>query len=345
MKLLVIGLDGLSFDTFEGADMPFLHALAAQGVRARLISFPEPLTCTGPVWTSVQTGLEPREHGVMGPEAVGWHTAAFKPGVKTIWHTLNERGITCGLVNFPVTYPLRPVERFVVCGFPAPWEHEGTRNAWEKVPGGGALCWPDEVGRHIGGFRSAWMNYVQPEEFQDTSVPYLRALEDDWDARRYFMGLLYRSLHETAALTHRLMGSYAVDLLVSVFMETDSVGHLGSSLPDVERQAFLHEADEVVWSVVSQADPQNVIVMSDHGCWGEKHTREGVFIATGPAFGSAQDARVEVLEVAPTILYVLGAYDARLPREPAYSAFASDRIGEEESEGICQRLRAMGYVD
>jgi len=345
MKLLFVGLDGLSFETFQEFEMPFLRAISQEGVRAKLISFDNPYMATGPVWASVQTGLPPEGHGVQGVNAGNWHTAAFKSEVKTVWRMLNERGTKCGVVNFPVTYPLRPVDAFVVCGFPAPWEHEGTKNPWQKVELRGALFWPEEIGPYIGTFRSAWMNYVRPEEFPDTHAPYRQALEGDRDAQRYMMSLLYRSLHETARLTFDLMRNYSVDLMAAVFMETDTMGHFGASLPRVHRPLFLREVDDVVGSVFAASGAENIIVMSDHGCWGKKHTKEGVFLAAGPAFSHAPEGAIEVLEVAPTILYLWNVYDARLPKEPAYRFLSSGEVGDKEQHQIRERLRALGYLE
>jgi hypothetical protein len=344
MRLLLVGLDGLSLSSFAGADMPFLRALATQGVQARLKLRGKPYAWAGPVWASVQTGLAPDEHGVTGARVADWHTAAFKQGVETIWRALNEKGLTCGLVNFPVTYPAQPVQRYVICGFPAPWEPEVAHEPGENTRGRGPLFWPEEVGRHVGTFRSAWTNYAGQEQFKDAGAPCGRTLERDRQARRRFMGLLYRSLHETAGLTYRLMRECEVDLLAPVFTETDAVGRFGASLPDDERQAFLNEADEVVRGVFSQAQPDNVIVISTPGCGGGAHSREGVFIACGPAFGLTQDAVLGVLNVAPTVLYAMGAHEGAGPREPAHRLLAAGRRSEQESEGIRQRLRAMGCV-
>jgi len=345
MKLLFIGLDGLSYNVFQEFDMPFLHALAEDGIRAKMISFDEPYQCTGPVWSSIQTGLAPEEHGVAQAKAGNWHTAAFRPGVKTIWRILNENEFDCGVVNFPVTYPLRPVEKCMVCGFPAPWEHEGTENPWEKVDFGGRLFWPESVAAHVGSFRSAWMNYVTPEEFADTHEPYEAARAGDREAQRYMMGLLHRSLHETARLTFSLLREFEVDLWATIFMETDTVGHMGDALPPPDRAAFLREADRVVAEVVTEAEPDNILVMSDHGCWGKAHTKEGTFIAAGPAFTSADEEAVEVLEIPPTMLYLFDVYEPSLPREPAYRLLASGQVDEREKGRIEDRLRAMGYLE
>ncbi|MCD6415714.1 MAG: alkaline phosphatase family protein [Planctomycetes bacterium] len=345
MKLLFIGLDGLSFDIFEEFPMPFLHDMSDEGVRAKFMSFDDPYMCTGPVWTSVQTGIRPEEHGVTEPGAAGWHTAAFKDNVKTIWRRMNEKGLSCGLINYPVTYPLRPVDPFVVCGFPAPWEHEGTQNPWDEVQFGGELFWPPELKEHVGGFRSAWMNYIPPEEYEDTHEPYRAAQEGDPESRNYIMALLHRSLHETARLAHILLRRYEVDVGVSIFMETDTLGHLGSAVPAVRREEFLHEVDNVVRELVLDCNPDNVIVMSDHGCWGQPHVKEGIFLAFGPAFGAGVKAEVEVLDVAPTILYLMGVYEPTLPREPAYRVLKSGQVEEEAQGKIQDRLRAMGYLE
>jgi hypothetical protein len=345
MKLLFIGLDGLSFDTYREFDMPFLHALAAQGVEGKLISFEGRYMCTGPVWASVQTGLPPERHGITEPGAGTWHTAAYRRDVKTIWRRLNEQKVRCGVINFPVTYPVRPVEPFIVCGFPAPWQHPGTRNPWQQVDHGGEMFWPRELQAHVGGFRSAWMNYITPQEFADTHEPYRRSLAGDPAALEYFEALLYRSLRETARLAHTLLREHPVDLLACVFMETDTIGHLGAALPRLDRRAFLAEVDEVVREVYAAAGPQNVIVMSDHGCWGSAHTREGVFLAAGPAFAEAAQAEVEVLDVAPTILYLWDVYEPAMEREPAYRLLASGQVDGDETGRIQERLRAMGYLE
>lgn len=345
MKLLFIGLDGLSFDIFEEFEMPFLHGLAGDGIRAKMISFDEPHMCTGPVWSSIQTGLPPEEHGVTEAQAGNWHTSAFHQDVKTIWRMLNENGVDCGVVNFPVTYPLRPVQKCIVCGFPAPWEHEGTENPWEKVDFGGRLFWPESVAPHIKSFRSAWMNYITTEEFPDTHEPYEKACAGDRQAQRYMMGLLQRSLHETARLTFSLMREFEVDLWATVFMETDTVGHMGDALPSPDRAAFLKEADTVVAEVVTEAQPENIVVMSDHGCWGKPHTREGTFVAAGPAFASADEEAVEVLQIPPTLLYLFDVYEPSLPREPAYRLLAGGQVDEADRDKIQDRLRAMGYLE
>ena len=344
MKLLLVGLDGLSFSAFEEYDMPFLQAMSEQGVRAKHVTLGDPYTGTGPVGASIQTGLPPAEHGVMERKVETWQTLALKPNVKTIWRMLNEKGVRCGLVNFPLTYPMDPLEGFVVCGFPAPWEHKGAVNPWANVDLGGPLFWPEEIGRHIGTFRSAWMYYVRPEEFADTHVPHRRAVAGDPEALRYMMAKLYRSLHETARLTFRLMREYPVDLLAAVLVEPDTIGHLGPALGRDRRNAFLREVDDTVREMFVEADPENMVVLSDHGCW-VTHEREAVFLAAGPAFASGRGGSIDVLEVAPTILYLWGAYEVRLPREPAHRFLASGQVDESEKQKVSERLRAMGYSE
>jgi len=344
MKLLVIGLDGLSYGTFMEHDMPYLKSHAENGACVVLESLEGEFMCTGPVWTSIQTGVRPEQHGVMGTVASNWYASALKPGIKTIWRRLNERQLSCGLVNFPVTYPTKPVDRFVVAGFPAPWSDEGVVHPWEYPEKSVPLFWPEDIADAVESFRGAWMNYIPRGAFENSHVPYRQAKSGDREALLYFMGLLYRSLHETAGIAHRLHRRFEVDLLATVFMETDSLGHLGIALGPEHRTAFLRVTDEVVGRLCEAAGADNVIVLSDHGCWGDSHTRDGVLLAWGRAFDKVTQARLSVMKIAPTILYVLGVYAADLPEEPAYEILAGRRMAEADKEQVEERLRAMGYI-
>jgi len=344
MKLLIVGLDGLSFSTFMEHDMPYLHAHGEGGVCTLLESLEGKFMCSGPVWSTIQTGVRPEKHGIMGTTAGNWHADALNPEVKTIWRRLNERQVTCGLVNFPVTYPTRPVDRFIVAGFPAPWSDEGVVHPWESPEKSVPLFWPEDIADSIGSFRSAWMNYIPEGLFENTQVPNRRAQAGDREAMSYFTGLIYRSLHETAGMAHRMLRRFDVDLMATVFMETDTIGHLGAALPADERAAFLKVVDTVVGELCEAAGADNVMVFSDHGCWGNPHTHEGTLVAWGPAFDKVKDVELSVMQIAPTILYVCGVYAADLPTEPAYNILAGRRMAGADQQQVEERLRAMGYI-
>ncbi|WP_101297453.1 alkaline phosphatase family protein [Halegenticoccus soli] len=64
MELLVVGLDGLSYNMLErfDVDLPFLRRTREEGVSGHLTSVDTPTTI--PAWTSFATGKDPGSHGV-----------------------------------------------------------------------------------------------------------------------------------------------------------------------------------------------------------------------------------------------------------------------------------------
>lgn len=65
-KLLVVGMDGLNWDSVVAADAPQLDALAAQGSLGRsLVQCPTLAdSSSGPGWSNIATGVWPDRHGV-----------------------------------------------------------------------------------------------------------------------------------------------------------------------------------------------------------------------------------------------------------------------------------------
>ncbi|MEV6596188.1 alkaline phosphatase family protein [Actinoplanes sp. NPDC051346] len=72
-KLLVVGMDGLNWDSVVAADAPQLDALAARGTLGRsLVQCPSLAdSSSGPGWSSIATGVWPDRHGVRNNSFVG----------------------------------------------------------------------------------------------------------------------------------------------------------------------------------------------------------------------------------------------------------------------------------
>ncbi len=81
------------------------------------------------LWGTIATGQNPGQHGALG----FWQRGAdgrFRPAdgsrlqAKTIWQWLSERGLRCGIVNVPFTYPPQPLDNgFMISGEDAPGAH------------------------------------------------------------------------------------------------------------------------------------------------------------------------------------------------------------------------------
>lgn len=64
--LLVVGMDGVRYDTLLAANTPALDALASSGVLLPVQVHHKNPTVSGPVWSTVATGVYSDRHGVQG---------------------------------------------------------------------------------------------------------------------------------------------------------------------------------------------------------------------------------------------------------------------------------------
>ncbi len=99
-KLIVIGIDGLDFDLVKKyeADLPNLSSMLKENNYPRLRSvFPADTT---PAWSTIYTGLDPSQHGIINFVNVKDKENSYKPFEfddsvfkgKTFWDELNRRG-------------------------------------------------------------------------------------------------------------------------------------------------------------------------------------------------------------------------------------------------------------
>jgi len=127
-KILIIGLDGATFDVLEPmmADglMPHLKHLIDTGASGELMSTKPPITPAA--WTTFMTGMGPGKHGIIDFERYDpkSHTLSFNNTFelrqKTIWQTLSEHNLKVGSIHLPMTYPPQQVNGFMISGFETP---------------------------------------------------------------------------------------------------------------------------------------------------------------------------------------------------------------------------------
>lgn len=123
MKVLIIGMDGVSVETFQRGWTPFVSELIKKGESLKLH---EDLLSRG--WSEIVTGQHAIVTGALYERPLmekkyGW-TESYKlndvPGlgndVKPIWQVLNEKGWRVGIMNVPTTYPAPEVDGFFVSG-------------------------------------------------------------------------------------------------------------------------------------------------------------------------------------------------------------------------------------
>lgn len=125
-KLLVIGLDGATFDLLQpwvaAGVLPTFARLLRDGTHGRLRSVPN----TSPAWATFATGLNPANHGIF--HALGWsidrRTLRQMRGAdlrgRAIWHIASDAGRRVVVINVPFTWPTGPIASILVAGSDAP---------------------------------------------------------------------------------------------------------------------------------------------------------------------------------------------------------------------------------
>ena len=138
MRVLVIGLDGVTFDLLgpwiEAGELPNLRRLMQQGAWGELRSTLPPISSSS--WSSFATGVNPGKHGLVDFVYPG--TDSYKVSMinatsrrtRALWNWLNDAGYKVGLLGIPTTYPTEAVDGFMVSGFLSP----GPDSDWAYPP-------------------------------------------------------------------------------------------------------------------------------------------------------------------------------------------------------------------
>jgi len=266
MKVLVIGLDGATFDLLgpwiEAGELPNLQRLMRQGASGKLRSTLPPISASS--WISFATGVNPGKHGVV--DFVYPSTGSYKVTMvnattcrtRSLWNWLNDAGRRVGLLGIPTTYPPEPVDGFIVSGFLAP----GPDSDWAYPPD-----LKQELLAELGQFM------LTPNE-RYRSSPWLDRFLDDLTA----------SVENRTQAAEYLLGHKPWDLFTVVYWDTDMVQHETWRLLDTahprhdsseaaaQREqilAFHRKVDADIGRLLASGSVDLaetlVVIMSDHG--------------------------------------------------------------------------------
>ncbi|MDS0475137.1 alkaline phosphatase family protein [Natrinema sp. 1APR25-10V2] len=239
LRLLVVGLDAgcrpILEPLFESGDLPTLERLFETGTAGPLESQIPPWTASA--WPSLYTGKNPGKHGVydfLSFDGYDWDVVnASHVRARPIWELLDEYGFSSVVVNVPVTHPARAFDGALIPGLTAPEDPD---------------CHPEgileDVKMACGG--DYWL-YPQRSPEPDRSIEgYERTVELRGKAFRY------------------LSRRFDPDFGFLQFQQTDSVFH---ERPGDKRaiEAVYREVDRQVRETIERTDPENVLVVSDHG--------------------------------------------------------------------------------
>jgi len=263
MKVLVIGLDGVTFDLLgpwiEAGELPHLQKLMQHGAWGPLRTTLPPISSSS--WSSFVTGVNPGKHGLVDfvyPGADSYKVTminATSRRTRAVWNWLNDAGLQVGLLGIPTTYPPEPVDGFMIGGFLSP----GPDSEW---------AYPPELKAELRGELGEFL--LAPDERYRSSRHLDRFLDD-----------LSASVENRTQAALYLMRNKPWDLFTVVYWDTDMVQHETWRLLDpahprhdpaeaaAHREqilAFHRQVDADVGRLLQEAGPETlVMVMSDHG--------------------------------------------------------------------------------
>jgi predicted AlkP superfamily phosphohydrolase/phosphomutase len=261
-KLLVIGLDGASFNVLdpliEKGYLPNIATLIAGGARADLETTFPPITAVA--WSSFMTGKNPGKHGIFEFVRRDRHSkrelavnASFRQG-RAIWDLLGDAGKRVIVHNFPCTYPPHEINGLMIADFMTP---RGRRDFTYPA----SLL--EEIEQKFGRYR-LHLSRTYAEGNVD-------AVLDE----------LFDELDYKATVTEYLMTRYDWDAFFQYFWGTDRIQHelwhiIDEDHPRHKKEEaetyrdrvyqYFRRVDEIVGRLIELAgeDPL-VLIASDHG--------------------------------------------------------------------------------
>lgn len=274
-RTVLIGLDGATFTILDplmqSGEMPFLRDFVASGVRANLRTIIPPLT--PPAWTSLMTGRSPGHHGIFDffqPESADNPYLRFASSsdvaVETLWSLASRHDLKVTALNFPLMFPPKPVNGFVVPGGWMPWKQ--LRLA----------CYPSDLYdrlKALPGFNAREL--AMDMAVEEKAIEGCREEEyEDW--------IQFHIRHEQHwfQILEYLMRDEPSDLTAVMFDGVDKLQHLcwryldpayADTIAGAEGQrvrdmclGYFRQMDGLLARIVDMAGPgANVVMASDHG--------------------------------------------------------------------------------
>jgi predicted AlkP superfamily phosphohydrolase/phosphomutase len=117
-RVVVVGVNGMELDVIRPlllkGDLPNLAKVIKNGAHGKLRTVNAP-NCPR-VYSTMFTSTQPQEHGVTGFLVGGITANTNMLKREPIWSVLSKNGITVGMANVPATFPVMPVNGYMISG-------------------------------------------------------------------------------------------------------------------------------------------------------------------------------------------------------------------------------------
>jgi len=257
MKALVIGLDGLDRNMVN----EYCDGILSEGHMAP--NYVSRFKNTIVSWPSIYTGLQ----GAGFPHS--WQKwirdINNQPHIRdkyTIWNEAERRGMKVGLFGMPVTYPPGKINGWWVAGYPA-------------IPDNEKLIYPktyvdllEDYVYELDELVNMRLIERHGKQLYDTEFPlvwqeaYKEFLDEHIRTKMLTLGALYDRC--------------PVDVLFVGWMLVDHWSH-----KRLDMRVIYERVEKIVYALREAFQPENIIVISDHGANHEHHTPEGVCMHFG----------------------------------------------------------------
>lgn len=397
--VILIGVDGAEWRVIEGmverGELPGFKRLMDEGARGHLLN-PGPQV-SPVVWTTFATGHFSRDHGILDfvypyGEGAKRPVDASLRREPALWSLVDAHGGESTVIGYFVSHPAEPINgRFV------------SDRALQGLP---QSVWPESLEpvaeRNRAGVRADRDRLYErffpwdydPEQAEDRNNPYqlaARIVQGRIDRRILSEDFLRR-------MTTDLLDEPG-DLFVTYFRLADIVSHsvwyyyddrdwsekpseqndrlLGDIIPESYR--FVDESIQQILD--AHAGNANIVLISDHGFGSAtgmyqssrdlltgNHRPDGVILAHGPDIAPGPIGHPTIMEVFPTLAYLLGlpiadtipgsieygllteAFTERhQPRfvdayDVDWQPLAADEVDERAQQEEMESLRGLGYI-
>jgi predicted AlkP superfamily phosphohydrolase/phosphomutase len=117
-RVIVVGVNGMELDVIRPlllkGDLPNLARVIKNGAHGKLRTIDAP-NCPR-VYSTMFTSTQPAEHGVTGFVVGGITANTNMLKQEPFWSLLSKHGVTVGMANVPATFPVLPVNGYMISG-------------------------------------------------------------------------------------------------------------------------------------------------------------------------------------------------------------------------------------